>query len=374
VKRTGGSGGWRKNTEMPQLWVHKQIHIAESIPSCEDPTGNNNCCQETYPELWDPSQISEETFDLLKDKRADKAAFIVAAGIGSNGNDLAGVELLVEDDSGIFQSKKIYTTASGCVNIQNLPIASQSATGGIYFNNMQVCTNNGKCYQLSRDGEWSDSIEWTDSNVDVPITSAIFSSSPSGNPTWMFFPESGDISLYPQLPSNSAINLPAPSSDFPCVAMINDNEAFVSFPSKKAWIYNIITNKWTPLPSTEESRIGAACGVINQELVVLAGGSDSSTYETLFLPPWTRTSKGYTSSWKLGPEDLGYKLYGARIVPVDNPRRLLLVGGFSSGQPVTTIKSFSQTTYLWTEVGNLDTARFNAAAFSVSLRSLSATC
>jgi len=367
VKRTGGSGGWRKNTEMPQLWVHKQIHIAESIPSCEDPTGNNNCCQETYPELWDPSQISEETFDLLKDKRADKAAFIVAAGIGSNGNDLAGVELLVEDDSGIFQSKKIYTTASGCVNIQNLPIASQSATGGIYFNNMQVCTNNGKCYQLSRDGEWSDSIEWTDSNVDVPITSAIFSSTPSGNPTWMFFPETGAVSIYPDLQSNSAFDLPAPS-DFPCVAMIEDDEMFVSFASRKAWIYNIFSNTLIQLPDTMESRLGAACGVINDgKEVVLAGGYQKSTYEIIDISVTN-------PAWRSGPEDLGYEPFGARMVPVHNKQTLLLVGGSSSDQAVTTIKSLSGTTYRWTEVGDLDTARFNAAAFSVSLRSLSATC
>ena len=301
---------------------------------------------------------------MHSDERADRTAFIVAAGTG-NGNDLAGVELLVEDDAGIFRSKQIYTTANTCEYIEDLPIASQSATGGIYFNNMHVCTNNGKCYQLSRDGEWSESLEWANSNVDVPITSAIFNS--SGNSTWMFFPETGDISIYPQLPSNSALNLPAPS-DFPSVAMINDSAMFVSFSSRKAWIYNIVTNTLIPLPDTKESRLGAACGVINDgNEVVLAGGYQKSTYEMINLSV-------PNPAWRFGLEDLGYEPFGARIVPVDNNQRLLLVGGASSDQAVTTIKSFSGTTYRWTEVGDLNTARFNAAAFSVSLRSLSAVC
>merc|ERR1719250_136686 len=106
--------------------------------------------------------------------------------------------------------------------------------------------------------------------------------------------------------------------------MIEDDAMFVSFASRKAWIYNIFRNTLIQLPDTMESRLGAACGVIN-DVVVLAGGYQKSTYEIIDISVTN-------PAWRPGPEDLGYEPFGARMVPVHNKQSLLLVGGSSSDQ------------------------------------------
>ena len=149
------------------------------------------------------------------------------------------------------------------------------------------------------------------------------------------------------------------------MAKINDHEAFVSAKPKfvpadtnLAWIFNIQSNTWTPLPNTLEKRSGPSCGYFQTDsgrFVVLAGGLFSSTTEIFNLD---------TETWTRGP-DIGTELFGGSMVSVDGDE-LLLVGGYN-GAALADIRRMDSSLSSWDIVGQLSTPRFNAVTMAAPI-------
>merc|ERR1719206_1054655 len=370
LKSVSSAGGYRIKGRSNRRWVQKRFHPVERLLTCYDTILDDNvdCCSKYWSSVyWPPSQVSLDTFDLIKNERADRAAFIVAGGQGSTGA-LTSVEFLVENDSGGYSSRKLYLSPGGCDEIPVLSESSDSATGGMYNGKQSVCLSSGKCFTLDPDtASWTYEFDWSSSAVDGDLASGI--AFYNNIWAWLFLPSvpsPENSKLYP--PSHSTnFNLPE-GLNLPCVAMISDDEAFVSSSTKKTWRFQFASKTWKELPETPRSRIGAACGLLKTSsggsFIVLAGGNGETTTDIFDLS---------TNKWRPGPI-IGHAAFGARIIPVENNKKLILVGGLNGLEPVSTIKRIDENMDRWTDVGNLETARYAAAAFSVPLRSLPAIC
>ena len=307
---------------------------------------------------------------MYLDERADRAAFMVAGGKDSTGA-LTSVEFLVENDSGGYSSRKLYFSPGGCDDIPDLSESSESATGGMYNGKQSVCLSSGKCFTLDPGtASWTYEFDWSSSAVDGDLASGIGLYNDIW--FWLFLPSVPSLENSKFYPPSQSTNFNLPEGlMFPCVAMINDYEAFVSSSLKKTWIFNFARKEWRELPETPRSRIGAACGLLIDRspnpvvrYIVLAGGNGETTTDILNLN---------TKTWTSGP-DIGHAAFGARMIPVKQNNQLILVGGLNGEQPVSTIKKMDMNMNRWTDVGNLETARYAAAAFTVPLRSLPVIC
>ena len=276
---------------------------------------------------------------------------------------LSSVELLVEDESVNYVEH---------VGMKEFPLASHAMTGAIFNNQPHVCDGKtGKCFRLDSDGpncSWKNDFNWSNSTVEG-MTSVVFDDWGGYQNVWWLLPDGKGSSLWAGTPPTSIPNnITRPQqANYPCVAKISNHEVFMYYQPKYAMIYNIESNTWTELPHTIESRSGGACGFLRNSSgggnIVLAGGHQSSTSEILKIGNDT-----WSPAWAPGP-DIGVDLYGARMVPVANNEKLLLVGGYST-KPLPEIRSMDMSMKNWTTVGNLTTPRFYFAAFSVPLPTL----
>jgi hypothetical protein len=314
----------------------------------------------------------------LETKNVEKAlqrAIFVAG--GEDSAILNSVEVFTEDEFGNYKSREILINAKDCSPFPALPKGTTSGTGAMFYNLTIVCLGNTgddlsrPCYKFNADGSWETDFVWTEEPV-TGVSSVVFNNWNGYDNAWWFLPNlEGSVVWAGQPPRTVPNDIERPNgANYPCVAMISEHEAFVH--SRLVdWIFNILSNKWTPLPKSSERRNGPACGFLETQngtrYIVLAGGYKSSTTEILNLE---------SNEWVVGP-DIGEDVFGGRMVSIpawhgmsDN---LLLVGGYDT-KPLSAIKRLNLDTNSWDSAGNLLTPRFNSVTFSVPLQDLPTIC
>ena len=266
----------------------------------------------------------------------------VATGQPSDSEMSSSIEILTEESSGAYKTKNI--NVGSCSAVPDFPLATTLAIGALFNDLPHVCVGyktgepSTKCFGFKADGSWEN-----DFNLTRPLeyggSSAAFGDWKGVKTPWWVFgaePNGKGTEVYGGNPpaeiSKGKMKLPTIINQ-PCMTKIGDHEVFVtSIPQNStlaktnlAWIFNIESNTWKPLPNTKEKRYGAACGFLKTgssgRFVVLAGGDMSSTTEILNLDALRR--------WTTGPS-IGVDLYGESMVSVRDGQELLLVGGYSS--------------------------------------------
>lgn len=371
------SGGSRFPARRGQyLWFYYKYYTAQDTTCCENPVGDPACCQEHHQDLCECKSLTDEekTIEQCSVPQRGNALF-VATGETRLGA-IPSVEILVEDDSGNYIGKQVDN--SGCTNVPDFPMDTSSAVGAIFNGMPTVCVGKpGKeCFGFGTDGSWTNTFSLA--MLLEPYGSSVsFKDRESVNNHWMI--TSGDKTEVwgkdpPEEMSNGGIQHPFDKLNKPCIAMLDDDLAFVTGTLKDditktlTGYFNVRTYSFAPVQAPNEVRIGPACGFLQHgsfQLFVLAGGYKSSTTEIYIRQ---------TGRWTRGPR-IGFDLYGASMVPA-NGNKLLLVGGYNVEYETFSKKILKWSFGLesWTECGEMTNARSNAVALSIPFENLPQLC
>eukprot|EP00092_Neocalanus_flemingeri_P012987 GFUD01013997.1.p1 GENE.GFUD01013997.1~~GFUD01013997.1.p1 ORF type:complete len:1217 (+),score=231.72 GFUD01013997.1:486-3653(+) len=376
------SGSWRyPNTDGAKLWIHQIVHVGINVTCCLNSHDQPTCCQDKFKYYCECKDVTQATFKQCGEDKTKKALFV------ATGQDLEGllssVEILTEDDSGMYRSRQV--DIGGCSGVTPFPIKTADATGALFNDLPHMCPEykdgeqSRECFKLKIDGSWEEGF-----NLQEALkhwgSSVVFDDWEGVNTAWWIVggePDGFQTEVWggnPPKEISNEIKLPNTINQ-PCMAKISEHEAFITAVPKDveagsnfAWIFNIQSNTWNTLPATKEKRLGVSCGFLNTtsgRFVVLAGGENSSTTEIFNLD---------TRTWSLGP-DIGVNLEGGSMVSV-NDQQLLLVGGYNSitSQVMSEIRRMNESMASWETVGQLTTARALTVALAVPFGDLPPLC